>query len=55
MIFFVGGPRLGEVEAGIVAGLLGAPVSVVIGGIGTLLVVTVMAATIPALRNYKEE
>lgn len=55
MIFFTGGPRLGEVEAGIVAGLFGAPASVVLGGIGTLLVVAIMAAAIPTLRNYKEE
>lgn len=54
MIFFTGGPRLGEVEAGIVAGLLGAPASVVLGGIGTLLVVAIIGATIPALRRYKE-
>lgn len=55
MIFFTGGPRLGEVEAGLVAGLFGAPASVILGGIGTLLVVAIMAATIPALRKYKEE
>ncbi len=54
MIFYTGGPRLGEVEAGLVAGLLGAPLSTVIGGIGTVIVVVVMAYTIPALREYKQ-
>lgn len=55
MIFYTGGPRLGEVEAGIVAGLLGAPLSTVIGGVGTILAVAIMAYGIPALRNYKQE
>src|SRR2546423_14210653 len=32
MIFFMGGPQLGEVEAGAVAALIGAPLSVIIGG-----------------------
>jgi MFS family permease len=36
MVFFMGGPQLGEVEAGIVAALIGAPLSVVTGGIGCL-------------------
>lgn len=55
MIFYTGGPRLGEVEAGIVAGLLGAPLSTVIGGVGTILAVAIMAYGIPALRNYKQD
>ena len=43
MIFFMGGPQLGEMEAGLVASMftsvaLGARVSVVIGGVATLLV-----------------
>ena len=37
MIFFMGGPQLGEVEAGLVATLIGAPLAVVTGGIGSLL------------------
>src|SRR5438034_599325 len=37
MIFFMGGPQLGELEAGAVAGALGAPFSVVSGGIACLL------------------
>lgn len=53
-IFYTGGPRLGEVEAGLLAGLVGAPMTVVIGGIGTLLVVLVMGTAVPMLRKYKE-
>lgn len=55
MIFYTGGPRLGEVEAGLLAGLVGAPMTVVIGGIGTVLVVGIMAFSIPILRQYKED
>ena len=54
MIFYTGGPRLGEVEAGLLAGLVGAPMTVVIGGVGTLIVVAIMGITIPILRRYKE-
>lgn len=54
-IFYTGGPRLGEVEAGILAGLVGAPISVVVGGIGTLVAVGIMTVAIPALRRYKEQ
>ena len=53
MIFFMGGPQLGEFEAGLVAAAVGGPVSVVLGGIGTLIVVGVMSIGIPQLRRYK--
>ena len=36
MVFFNGGPQLGELEAGLVANWLGAPLSVITGGIGCL-------------------
>jgi MFS family permease len=52
MIFFMGGPQLGEFEAGAVADWLGAPVSVILGGIGSLAAVLWIAATTPELRNY---
>jgi MFS family permease len=39
MIFFMGGPQLGEMEAGVVAALIGAALSVVTGGVGCLLAV----------------
>src|SRR4029079_19041176 len=36
MLFFMGGPQLGEVEAGLVANRFGAPFSVVTGGLACL-------------------
>jgi MFS family permease len=36
MVFFMGGPQLGELEAGLLAYLLSAPFSVVAGGLGSL-------------------
>lgn len=53
MIFFMGGPQLGELEAGVAASFLGAPISVALGGLATLLVVAGTALKVPALRNYK--
>ena len=52
MVFFMGGPQLGELEAGVVANWLGAPFSVVSGGIGCLAAVAWVAGTTPALRHY---
>jgi MFS family permease len=52
MVFFVGGPQLGEVEAGAVANWMGAPFSVISGGIGCLLAVAGIAAATPELRRY---
>src|SRR4029450_814441 len=49
MIFFMGGPQLGELEAGLVANWLGAVVSVVTGGLGCVLATTWVAARTPAL------
>jgi MFS family permease len=51
-IFFLGGPQLGEVEAGLVAQLFGAPAAVITGGIGCLLAVGWIARRWPQLRNY---
>lgn len=52
MIFYVGGPQLGEFEAGLLAAAVGAPLSVVVGGVGTLLILALVAIKIPILRNY---
>lgn len=52
MIFFMGGPQLGEFEAGLLAAAIGAPLSVVVGGVGTLIVIGIIAAKITVLRNY---
>ena len=53
MIFFVGGPQLGEFEAGLLAAAVGGPLSVAVGGIGTLLIVGTVTWLIPALRRYQ--
>jgi len=55
MVFFLGGPQLGELEAGVVANWLGAPFSVVSGGVGCLLCTAWVALTTPALRHYRRE
>ena len=52
MVFFLGGPQLGELEAGAVANWFGAAFSVITGGIGCLIAVGWVAATTPALRRY---
>jgi MFS family permease len=54
MIFFMGGPQLGEIEAGAAAALFGAPWSVVIGGAATVILVALTGAIVPALRNYRD-
>jgi MFS family permease len=51
MMFFMGGPQLGELEAGLAAQWLGARVSVVAGGIGCLVATAWIAAVTPSLRT----
>src|SRR5262245_1052601 len=53
MVFFMGGPQLGELEAGLVAQWLGAVVSVVSGGVACVAATAWIAATTPALRQYR--
>ena len=57
MMFFIGGPQLGEVEAGLVASLFasaatGVTVSVVLGGVMTIVAAAVVAAATPVIRDY---
>ncbi len=52
MIFFMGGPQLGEMEAGLVAAWFGAPISVITGGIGCLIAVVWVARRWPQLWHY---
>ena len=54
MVFFMGGPQLGELEAGLVANWLGAPFSVVSGGVGCLMATGWLAARTPELRAYRK-
>ena len=53
MVFFMGGPQLGEFEAGAVANWLGATFSVVSGGVGCVVATAAIAVTTPALRHYR--
>lgn len=55
MIFFMGGPQLGELEAGLVAQSFGVVTSVVTGGIGCVAAVAWIAARTPTLRRYRRE
>jgi MFS family permease len=53
MVFFMGGPQLGEFEAGAVANWFGAPFSVISGGIGCLIATAWVAASTPMIRRYR--
>jgi MFS family permease len=52
MLFFAGGPQLGEVEAGVAARIMGGPLSVAAGGLACILMVGIVAALTPNLRTY---
>ena len=53
MMFFIGGPQLGEVEAGVVAKLAGVRFSVWSGGALCVLAAIAAAAVVPSLRGYE--
>jgi hypothetical protein len=55
MMFFMGGPQLGELEAGLVAAVVGAPWSVVIGGAGSLISAAVAAVRSKSLMEFEIE
>ena len=54
MVFFMGGPQLGELEAGLVAQAFGPTASVVSGGMGCVVATAWVAASTPALRRYRK-
>jgi MFS family permease len=54
MIFFQGGPLLGEFEAGVAATLLGAPLAVGLGGLACVLATLIIAWRVPGLRRYDQ-
>jgi MFS family permease len=54
-IFFMGGPQLGEVEAGLVAQLFNTPMAIVSGGIGCLVALALIIRRWPQLRTYNGE
>lgn len=51
-IFFQGGPQLGEVEAGTVGQLFGAPFAIISGGVGCILAVIWIARRWPQIQKY---
>ncbi|HEX5885858.1 MAG TPA: MFS transporter [Pyrinomonadaceae bacterium] len=53
MMFFMGGPQLGELEAGALAAIIGAPLSVVIGGIGSLTCAAIAAVKSKSLMEFE--
>jgi len=53
MMFFMGGPQLGELEAGSVAALIGAPLSVVTGGFGSLICAAIAAVKSKSLMEFE--
>lgn len=55
MIFTMGGPQLGELEAGLVAAALGTPFAIISGGIATVILTLVIAATNRDIRVYDKE
>jgi MFS family permease len=52
MMFFYGGPQLGELEAGVLAALIGAPLSVVVGGLGSTLAAGIAAIKSKSLMRF---
>jgi len=54
-IFFMGGPQLGEVEAGLVAAAFGVPFSIISGGIACILGLGFVALKWPQLAGYDGE
>ncbi len=54
MMFFMGGPQLGEFEAGTVASFFGAPFAIVSGGMATIGMTIYMAGRYPSLRKYDQ-
>jgi MFS family permease len=55
MVFFMGGPQLGELEAGLIAAVISAPFAIVTGGIATILITGFIAWRYPELRRYTNE
>lgn len=53
MVFFIGGPQLGELEAGLVASLMGVPFALVSGGLATVALAGWIAWRFPRLRDYR--
>jgi Bacterial protein of unknown function (DUF894). len=55
LMVVTGGPRLGDVEAGLAAGLIGAQGSVVLGGAVCLVGAALIGFKMPVLRRYRDD
>jgi MFS family permease len=55
MMFFMGGPQLGELEAGLVAAAFGVPFAIFSGGVATILLTAWVAWKFPSIRRYTNE
>jgi MFS family permease len=55
MMFYMSGPQLGEVRAGLVAAAFGAPFAIVSGGLAVLAMVSIAAWRSPVLRRYTSD
>jgi MFS family permease len=51
-IFFMGGPQLGEVEAGVAAQLFNAPIAIISGGVGCVVAVAWIVRRWPQIWRY---
>ena len=49
---YAGGPVLGDVEAGVVGGLLGVPFAIVSGGVACVVAAGVFAARVKSFATY---
>lgn len=54
MMFFMGGPQLGELEAGLVAAAFGVPFAIVTGGVATIVLTLLIAWRYPILRRFDQ-
>ena len=52
LLFFRGGPRVGEMQAGLAAAMLGAPLAIVVGGLATVATTALVVWRMPQILGY---
>ena len=55
ILVVAGGPRIGDVEAGLVAALTSPTISVITGGLACIVGVLVLAVKVPGLVRYRSD
>jgi len=55
MVFYMGGPQLGELEAGLLAKLIGLGPAIMFGGVAVMAVTAIVGFFSPALLNYDRD